>query len=78
MSISLLDIDLRKASKSFATHFSCGSSVTGDDEIVVQGDVCDEVVDYILEQWPEVMSMEWVLTILIFSVTLSSLPTTSC
>ena len=48
------DIDLRKASKSFATHFSCGSSVTGDDEIVVQGDVCDEVVDYILEQWPEI------------------------
>lgn len=45
---------MKKASKQFASHFSCGSSVTGDDEIVVQGDVCDGVYDYILELWPEV------------------------
>lgn len=52
--IACTDIDLKKASKAFATHFSCGSSVTGDDEIVIQGDVCDEVADYIPEHWPDV------------------------
>ena len=48
------DIDLKKASKSFAQHFSCGSSVTGDDEIVIQGDVTDDIIDFIQEKWPEV------------------------
>ena len=49
-----VDIDLKKASKAFATKFSCGSSVTGDDEIVIQGDVCDEVADYITVHWSDV------------------------
>ena len=49
-----IDVDLKKASKSFAQHFSCGSSVTGDDEIVIQGDVTDDVIDFIQEKWPEV------------------------
>ena len=49
-----VDIDLKKASKSFAQHFSCGSSVTGEDEIVIQGDVTDDIIDYIQEKWPEV------------------------
>ena len=49
-----IDIDLKKASKSFAQHFSCGSSVTGEDEIVIQGDVTDDVIDFIQEKWPEV------------------------
>lgn len=48
------DIDLKKASKSFAQHFSCGSSVTGEDEIVIQGDVTDDIIDFIQEKWPEV------------------------
>lgn len=48
------DIDLKVASKFFATKFSCGSSVTGDDEIVIQGDVKDELFDIIPEKWPEV------------------------
>lgn len=47
-------IDLKKASKMFAQHFSCGSSVTGDDEIVIQGDVCSDVIDFIQQKWPEV------------------------
>lgn len=38
----------------FAQHFSCGSSVTGDDEIVIQGDVCSDVIDFIQQKWPEV------------------------
>ncbi|CAG8698448.1 15729_t:CDS:2 [Cetraspora pellucida] len=52
------DIDLKKAAKSFATKFACGSSVVknnqGNDEIVVQGDVSDDLFDFILETWPDV------------------------
>jgi density-regulated protein DRP1 len=48
------DIDLKVASKFFGTKFACGSSVTGDDEIVIQGDVKDELFDIIPEKWPEV------------------------
>lgn len=47
------DIDIKKASKCFAQHFSCGSSVTGDDEVVVQGDVYDDIIDLIQEKWPQ-------------------------
>ncbi|KAG0089357.1 Translation machinery-associated protein 22 [Podila epicladia] len=50
------DVDLKKAAKLFANKFACGSSVTknnqGNDEIVVQGDVSDEIFDLILEHWP--------------------------
>lgn len=53
-SSSPIDIDLKTAAKCFATHFSCGSSVTGEDEVVVQGDVCDNVISFIQSQWPEV------------------------
>ena len=48
------DIDLKKASKFFGSRFACGSSVTGDDEIVIQGDVKDDLWDVIPEKWPEV------------------------
>ena len=47
------DIDLKVASKYFASKFSCGSSVTGDDEIVIQGDVKDELFDMLPEKWPD-------------------------
>lgn len=44
-------VDLKKAAKLFAGKFATGSSVTknpqGQDEIVVQGDVSDEVLDMI-------------------------------
>ncbi|KAF4528798.1 hypothetical protein B566_EDAN017040 [Ephemera danica] len=52
--LSTFDIDLKVASKFFATKFSCGSSVTGDDEIVIQGDVKDELFDIIPEKWPDI------------------------
>ena len=45
---------MKKASKAFAVKFSCGSSMTGEDEIVIQGDVTDDLFDFILEKWPEV------------------------
>ncbi|KAF9011177.1 translation initiation factor SUI1 [Cyathus striatus] len=46
-------IDLKKAAKQFASKFATGASVTknaaGQDEIVVQGDVSDEVLEMIEE-----------------------------
>nr|CAD7267070.1 unnamed protein product [Timema shepardi] len=52
--LSSFDIDLKVAAKFFGTKFACGSSVTGDDEIVIQGDVKDDLFDIIPEKWPEV------------------------
>ncbi|KAF8632806.1 hypothetical protein AX15_001671 [Amanita polypyramis BW_CC] len=44
-------IDLRKAAKQFASKFATGASVTknlqGQDEIVVQGDVGDDILELI-------------------------------
>lgn len=47
------DIDLKVAAKFFGSKFACGSSVTGDDEIVIQGDVKDDLFDVIPEKWPQ-------------------------
>ena len=47
-------IDLKVASKFFGGRFACGSSVTGEDEIVIQGDVGDDLYDVIPEKWSEV------------------------
>ncbi|CAH1376732.1 hypothetical protein MTP99_018140 [Tenebrio molitor] len=52
--LSSFDIDLKVAAKFFGTRFACGSSVTGDDEIVIQGDVKDDLFDVIPEKWPEI------------------------
>ena len=49
-------IDLKVASKFFGTKFACGASITGDDEIVIQGDCKDDLFDIIPEKWPEVRS----------------------
>ncbi|XP_061197122.1 density-regulated protein homolog isoform X1 [Saccostrea echinata] len=48
------DIDLKEASKVFSSKFSCGSSVTGDDEIVIQGDVSDDLFEFLPEKWPQI------------------------
>ncbi|KAJ3394901.1 Translation machinery-associated protein 22 [Entophlyctis sp. JEL0112] len=49
------DVDLKKAAKLFATKFACGSSVTknaaGVEEIVVQGDVQDDIYELILKTY---------------------------
>ncbi|XP_029195501.1 density-regulated protein homolog isoform X2 [Acropora millepora] len=52
--LGTFDIDLKKAAKLFAQKYSCGSSVTGPDEIVIQGDVLDDLLDFIPEKWPEI------------------------
>ena len=43
------DMNLKKCSKKFGQKFACGSSITGDDEITVQGDVIDDMMDFICE-----------------------------
>ncbi|KAL3856481.1 hypothetical protein ACJMK2_011233 [Sinanodonta woodiana] len=45
------EIDLKAASKFFSNKFSCGSSISGDDEIVIQGDVKDDLFDILPEKW---------------------------
>lgn len=52
--MGIVDIDLKAASKFFASRFSCGSSVTGEDEIVIQGDFKDDLFDILTEKWSEV------------------------
>lgn len=52
--LSTYDIDLKVAAKFFGTRFACGSSVTGDDEIVIQGDVKDDLFDVIPEKFPDI------------------------
>lgn len=52
-----LGIDLKAAVKFFGQKFACGSSLTGDDEIVIQGDVKDDLFDVIPEKWPQVCAM---------------------
>ena len=52
-------MDLKKTSKIFSNRYSCGSSVskidgTSAEEIIVQGDVQDELYDYILEYFPQI------------------------
>ncbi|KAI9202207.1 translation initiation factor SUI1 [Polychytrium aggregatum] len=60
------NIDLKKAAKIFASKFACGSSVTknaaGQDEIVVQGDVQDDLFELLLEKYPEITEDQVELT----------------
>ncbi|XP_012672444.1 density-regulated protein [Clupea harengus] len=52
--LNTFDIDLKEAQRFFAQKFSCGASVTADDEIIIQGDFTDDIIDVIQEKWPEV------------------------
>lgn len=52
----LAEIDLKEAQRFFAQKFSCGASVTGEDEIIIQGDFTDDIIDVIQEKWPEVIN----------------------
>ncbi|KAJ1649622.1 Translation machinery-associated protein 22 [Dispira simplex] len=56
--LEIFDIDLKKAAKAFASRFACGSSVSknnqNQDEIVIQGDVSEEVKAYILNKWKSI------------------------
>lgn len=58
--LEAFDLDLKKVAKDFGKKFACGSSVTrsasGQDEIVVQGDLSDDIFDYLEEKYPNVPS----------------------
>lgn len=53
------EIDLKEAQRFFAQKFSCGASVTGEDEIIIQGDFTDDIIDVIQEKWPEVINLSF-------------------
>ncbi|KAK6958079.1 Translation machinery-associated protein 22 [Daldinia eschscholtzii] len=50
-------LDLKKVAKEFGKKFATGSSVTkvpsGGEEIVVQGDVSDEIEDFLLDKYKD-------------------------
>jgi density-regulated protein len=52
--LQVFHVDLKKTAKSMAQKFARGASVTknveGKDEIVVQGDLVDEIEEFIVEQ----------------------------
>ncbi|TDL28965.1 density-regulated protein DRP1 [Rickenella mellea] len=52
--LEAFNVDLKKAAKLFAQKFATGSSVTknpqGQDEIIVQGDVSEEILDMISDE----------------------------
>jgi len=52
--LGTFEIELKDAAKYFSSRFACGSSVTGSDEIVIQGDVKEDLFDIICEKWPEI------------------------
>uniref|UniRef100_H2Z841 Density-regulated protein n=1 Tax=Ciona savignyi TaxID=51511 RepID=H2Z841_CIOSA len=52
--LATFDVNMKKASKLFAQKFSCGSTVSAPDEILIQGDVTDDLIDIILETWNEI------------------------
>lgn len=56
--LEAFDLDLKKVSKEFGKKFATGSSVTkvpsGGEEIVVQGDVSDEIEEFLLEKYKQI------------------------
>ncbi|MEE6504060.1 hypothetical protein FKM82_005054 [Ascaphus truei] len=52
--LATFEIELKEAQRFFAQKFSCGASVTAEDEIIIQGDFTDDIIDVIQEKWPEV------------------------
>ncbi|CAJ2513313.1 Uu.00g014320.m01.CDS01 [Anthostomella pinea] len=52
-------LELKKVAKEFGKKFATGSSVTkvpsGGEEIVVQGDVSDEIEEYLLEKYKDII-----------------------
>ncbi|RYO91648.1 hypothetical protein DL766_004216 [Monosporascus sp. MC13-8B] len=56
--LEAFNLDLKKVAKEFGKKFATGSSVTkvpsGGEEIVVQGDVSDEIEEFLLEKYKEI------------------------
>jgi len=52
--LATFGVDLKDASKLFSKKFACSSSVTGPDEIVVQGDVKYEIIEHIPQKFSDI------------------------
>uniref|UniRef100_A0AC34F718 SUI1 domain-containing protein n=1 Tax=Panagrolaimus sp. ES5 TaxID=591445 RepID=A0AC34F718_9BILA len=52
--LATFGVDLKVASKAFSSKFACGCSVTGVDEITIQGDFSDQLFDLIPEKWKQI------------------------
>ena len=50
-------IDLKVASKFFGQKFACGASITGDDEIVIQGDFKEFLQQLPAKKLPNLISV---------------------
>jgi density-regulated protein DRP1 len=63
--LSGFGIKLSDASKLFAKKFSSGASVSKEkpDEVDVQGDVQDEMIDFLLHQWKDKISEEHIFVL---------------
>lgn len=57
--LEAFDLELKKVAKEFGKKFATGSSVTktpsGGEEIVVQGDVSDEIEEFLLEKYKDII-----------------------
>lgn len=57
--LEAFDLELKKVAKEFGKKFATGSSVTktpsGGEEIVVQGDVSDEIEEFLLEKYKNII-----------------------
>ena len=62
--LEAFSLDLKKVSKELGKKFATGSSVTkmpsGGEEIVVQGDVSDEIEEFLQEKYPVIRNIELV------------------
>ncbi|KAK0633471.1 translation initiation factor SUI1 [Immersiella caudata] len=58
LGLEAFGLELKKVAKDFGKKFATGSSVTktpsGGEEIVVQGDVSDEIEEFLLEKYKEI------------------------
>jgi translation initiation factor 1 (eIF-1/SUI1) len=45
---------VKDAQKKFGKKFACGASVIENDVIEIQGEIPDELFDYILQEYPQV------------------------
>uniref|UniRef100_A0A7E4ZPX1 SUI1 domain-containing protein n=1 Tax=Panagrellus redivivus TaxID=6233 RepID=A0A7E4ZPX1_PANRE len=52
--LTAFGVEPKVAGKFFANKFACGCSVTGTDEITIQGDFKDELFDLIPEKWSQI------------------------
>uniref|UniRef100_A0A7E4VQ70 SUI1 domain-containing protein n=1 Tax=Panagrellus redivivus TaxID=6233 RepID=A0A7E4VQ70_PANRE len=52
--LSTFGIDPKVAGKLFSSRFACGCSVTGADEITIQGDFKDDLFDLIPQKWTQI------------------------